>query len=189
MRASSMRAAAVAALVLSVAGCGAPNFGDDPNSYSSNWPHPDPTPSRSSSATPSDSASPTPQSSTSARPRDGLPAELDGKQRIYDVIEDDSEALKVPGVKNDSAMYGPDRKTVVLLVYRGKQAGIDRVVQEHRKMRGTKVGSATCVKIGALANLCWRSAPGIVVSVTANRTRSAQQVAPIVDEALRAVGS
>lgn len=184
-----VHAAAVAAAMLSVAGCGAPNFGDDPNSYSSNWPHPDPTPSKSSSTSPSDAPSATPKSSASARPKDGLPTELAGQQRVYDVIEDDSGALKAPGVKNESAMYGPDRKTVVLLVYRGQQAGIDRVVQEHRKMRGTKVGSATCVKIGTLANLCWRSAPGIVVSVTANRNRSAKQVAPIVDEALRSVQS
>lgn len=185
MRASSVRAAAVAAVLLSVAGCGAPNFGDEPNSYSSNWPHPDPTPSKSSSASPSDSPSATPKSSSSAKPKDDLPAELAGQRRDYEVIENDSQALKVPGVKNDSAVYGTDDKTVALLVYRGRQAGIDRVVQEHRKMRGTKVGSATCVKIGALANLCWRSVPGIVVSVTANRNRSAQQVAPIIDEALR----
>jgi hypothetical protein len=187
MRASSMRAAAVAAVLLSIAGCGAPDFGDEPRSYSSNWPHADPTPSESSSVSPSASASA--DSSASAKPNDGLPATLAGQRRDYEVVEDDSQALKAPGVKNDSASYGTDDKTVALLVYRGGKAGIDRVVQEHRKMRGTKVGSATCVKIGALANLCWRSAPGIVVSVTANRNRSAQQVAPIVDEALRAVRS
>lgn len=189
MRASSMRAAAVAAMLLSIAGCGAPDFGDEPSSYSSNWPQADRTATESASASPSDSPSATPKSSSSARPKDGLPAELAGQRRDHEVAEDDSQALKVPGVKNGSAIYGTDDKTVALLVYRGGQAGIDRVVQEHRKMRGTKVGSATCVKIGALANLCWRSAPGIVVSVTANRTRSAQQVAPIVDEALRTVQS
>lgn len=182
-----MRAAAVTALVLSVAACGAPDFGDEPRSYSSNWPHADPTPSESSSA--SLSASATPKPSSSARPKDGLPADLAGQQRDYEVVEDDSQALKVPGVKNDSAIYGTDDKTVALLVYRGGKAGIDRVVQEHRKMRGAKVGSATCVKIGAMANLCWRSAPGIVVSVIANRNRSAKQLPPIVDEALRAVRS
>lgn len=188
MRVPVRAVAVVAAVLLTVAGCGAPDYGDDPDSYSSNWPHADRTATESSSASPSKKPSPT--SSASARPKDDLPSELGGQRRDdEDVENDDSQALKVPGVKNDWAMYGADDKTLALEVYRGKEAGIDRVVQEHRKMRGTKVGSATCVKIGALANLCWRSASGIVVSVTANRTRSAKQLAPIVDEALQAMRS
>lgn len=178
-------AAAIAALALSVTGCGAPDFGSEPSSYSSNWPHSEPETTESSSTPPSVAPSATPKPSASARPKDGLPAKLGGQPRIYDVVEDDSAALKVPGVKNDFALYGADNRTTALVVYRGAKDGIDRVVREHRKRPGTRVGRATCVKIGSLANLCWRSGPDRVVSVTASSKRPVQQLTPILDEAWR----
>jgi hypothetical protein len=196
MRASSLRAAAVAAVLLSIAGCGAPDFGDEPRSYSSNWPHADPTPSESSSASTSAVPSESSRPSASAKsPDDGLPAILGGQPRATGVDGGGESAPGAAGVTLVSAHYeGREASAAVTLgVYRGKQAGIRRIAGETRAIAGTKVGRSSCGRPRVATvpvTICWRSDDkSLMVSLTGSGKRSFADLVRVLDEAWRAVQS
>lgn len=192
MRASPLRAAAVAAVLLSVAGCGAPDFGDEPSSYSSNWPHADPTTSKSSSAAPSDSASAsaTPKSSASASSNSlGSLPERVGVYRFLPDYEQDPgmTGAELPGPTPEVGVYGTsaDEVAFAMSVFRGSAADIRSVATYYRKQGGQKSGQSTCDRQPAPGTftVCWRAGTDRLVVITDADAASRESVSRLVNEA------